>query len=116
MKCQIESDLHLTKMAGVCRFARNLLAKNNAFSLQFSIVKHARCSSVVAGSTQHTLSVKRRIDKTRESALLGGGQKRIEKQHQKVPGVMVVLFTYFSLQQSLFILIDSFIYKNSEHA
>ena len=71
-------------MAGVCRFARNLLVKNRAIALSSSIARHARCMSVVAGSTQHTMSVKKRIDRTRETALLGGGQKRIDKQHQKV--------------------------------
>lgn len=71
-------------MAGVCRFARNLLVRNKAIALTNAISRHVRCMSVVAGSTQHTLSVKRRIDKTREAALLGGGQKRIDKQHQKV--------------------------------
>ncbi|KAH3804211.1 hypothetical protein DPMN_132493 [Dreissena polymorpha] len=66
------------------RIARNVLSRSNVFSLQNIVNKHARCCSVVAGSTQHALSVKRRIDKAREASLLGGGQKRIEKQHQKV--------------------------------
>lgn len=35
------------------------------------------------GSSQHTLSVKNKIDSTKEKALLGGGLKRIEKQHLK---------------------------------
>lgn len=39
---------------------------------------------VVAGSSQHTMSVKNRIEDTKQRALLGGGLKRIEKQHQKV--------------------------------
>lgn len=38
---------------------------------------------MAAGSSQHTLSVKNKIEKTKEKALLGGGQKRIDKQHQK---------------------------------
>jgi hypothetical protein len=32
---------------------------------------------MAAGSSQHTLSVKNKIEKTKEKALLGGGQKRI---------------------------------------
>lgn len=39
---------------------------------------------MAAGSSQHTLSVKNKIEKTKEKALLGGGQNRIDKQHQKV--------------------------------
>ncbi|WAR28002.1 PCCB-like protein, partial [Mya arenaria] len=70
-------------MAAACRFARNFLLKNSAFPKQSAIFRHARCMGVVAGSTQHTLSVKRRIDKARDASLLGGGQKRIDKQHQK---------------------------------
>ncbi len=35
-------------------------------------------------SASHTLSVKTNIEKTREQALQGGGQDRIDKQHQKV--------------------------------
>ena len=34
----------------------------------------------------HTLDVKKNIEKTREKAYLGGGQKRIDKQHKKVRG------------------------------
>ena len=34
----------------------------------------------------HTLTVKKNIEDTREKALLGGGQKRIDKQHKKVLG------------------------------
>ena len=32
----------------------------------------------------HSLAIKERIKDTRERALLGGGQIRIDKQHQKV--------------------------------
>ena len=32
----------------------------------------------------HTLAVKQKIKETKEKALLGGGQRRIDKQHQKV--------------------------------
>ncbi|KAK6194792.1 hypothetical protein SNE40_000348 [Patella caerulea] len=39
--------------------------------------------AVVAGTTEHTLAVRDRIADKRKRALLGGGQKRIEKQHQK---------------------------------
>nr|WDE40207.1 propionyl-CoA carboxylase beta chain [Tegillarca granosa] len=39
--------------------------------------------SVVAGSTEHTMHVRRRIESTKAAALLGGGVKRIEKQHKK---------------------------------
>lgn len=42
-----------------------------------------RCCAVSAGSTEHTLKVRKRIEETRERALLGGGPKRIESQHRK---------------------------------
>ena len=32
----------------------------------------------------HTLAVKEKIKDTKEKALLAGGQRRIDKQHQKV--------------------------------
>ncbi len=35
-------------------------------------------------TASHTLAVKKKIDSTRERAMLGGGQRRIDKQHQKV--------------------------------
>ena len=72
------------KMASLQRFARCFTHKN---LLQFTsnvLIKQSRCCAVVAGSTQHTLSVRKRIEKTREAALQGGGKKRIAKQHEKV--------------------------------
>jgi len=78
-----KSNLDLPNMAAVGRVGR-LLWGCKGFVVPGAITSHARCMSVVAGSTQHTLSVKKRIDKTREASLLGGGQKRIDKQHQKV--------------------------------
>ena len=47
------------------------------------LIQSARCS-MVAGSAQHTLNVRRKIDETKKKAFLGGGEKRIEKQHKKV--------------------------------
>ena len=41
----------------------------------------------VAGSMEQTLSVKHRIDNTRERAYLGGGQRRIDNQHKKVSNI-----------------------------
>ncbi|XP_060606377.1 propionyl-CoA carboxylase beta chain, mitochondrial-like [Ruditapes philippinarum] len=70
-------------MAGVARLTKAVLHKSRLLASSNVILKNARCCSVVAGSTQHTLSVKKRIDKTREASLLGGGEKRIAKQHQK---------------------------------
>ena len=37
-----------------------------------------------AGSLENTLNVKERIEMTRNKALLGGGQNRIDAQHKKV--------------------------------
>ena len=71
-------------MAGILRLGLKAFARNQPIRLQAFSIQQVECSSVVAGSTQHTLSVRKRIDKTREKNLLGGGQKRIEKQHAKV--------------------------------
>ena len=38
----------------------------------------------------HTLAVRDKIAKTRQRAQLGGGQKRIEKQHQRVRPVLTL--------------------------
>jgi len=38
---------------------------------------------VAAGSSQHTLAVRQKINEMRKKALLGGGEKRIESQHKK---------------------------------
>ena len=81
----------LAKMAGTWRITRALFARKQLLSASNIISKNVRCCSVVAGSTQHTLSVKKRIDKTREAALLGGGQKRIDKQHKKVWVIFIQL-------------------------
>ena len=73
-------------MASLQRLGRCFLASTTSF------VKQSRCCAVVAGSTQHTLSVRKRIEKTREAALMGGGKKRIDKQHQKVPALYLAFY------------------------
>ncbi|KAL4219900.1 hypothetical protein ACF0H5_020312 [Mactra antiquata] len=65
------------------RLNRLFNQRNIFLNSQRLILNSVRPCSVVAGSTQHALSVKNRIDKTREASLLGGGAKRIAKQHQK---------------------------------
>lgn len=40
--------------------------------------------SVVAGSAQHTLSVRKKVDELREKSVQGGGARRVEQQHKKV--------------------------------
>jgi hypothetical protein len=37
-----------------------------------------------SSTISHTLKVKQKIKDSREAALLGGGQKRIDNQHKKV--------------------------------
>ncbi|XGW35237.1 hypothetical protein V3C99_018898 [Haemonchus contortus] len=57
----------------VSRFANPLLG------CSYGVQKIARMTSTIA----HTVKVADHIEKTRAKALLGGGQKRIEKQHER---------------------------------
>ncbi|ESO96016.1 hypothetical protein LOTGIDRAFT_116228 [Lottia gigantea] len=72
-------------MASRLAFSRFLLQNVNKQHFKTLQTRNtlARSYAAVAGSTEHTLEVKRRIEDKRERALLGGGQKRIAKQHQK---------------------------------
>lgn len=70
-------------MASVGRFTARLLRNPAVLRAGRQWQQTARCS-VVAGSAQHTLSVRKRIEDMKKAALLGGGQKRIDKQHEKV--------------------------------
>ena len=76
-------------MAALQRFTRCFTHKNLLQLTCNTLIKQSRCCAVVAGSTQHTLSVRKRIEKTREAALLGGGKKRIDKQHEKVTAIQL---------------------------
>lgn len=69
-------------MASVVRFTARLLRNPAVLRAGRQWQQTARCS-VVAGSAQHTLSVRKRIEDMKKAALLGGGQKRIDKQHEK---------------------------------
>lgn len=69
-------------MASLCRFPGSLLKNFASLSRHHEPLQRA-WYCMAAGSSQHTLSVKNKIEKTKEKALLGGGQKRIDKQHQK---------------------------------
>ena len=84
VKTKTEVSLTLRKMAALQRITRCFVQKNLFLCTTKSLIKQTRCCTVVAGSTQHTLSVRKRIERTREAALLGGGLKRIDKQHKKV--------------------------------
>ncbi|XP_041357462.1 propionyl-CoA carboxylase beta chain, mitochondrial-like [Gigantopelta aegis] len=69
-------------MASLLRFSRGFL-RSPSLS-QYIVGNHQRrWSVIVAGSTEHTMGVRKRIYEMREKALLGGGQKRIDKQHKK---------------------------------
>lgn len=70
-------------MASVGRFTARLLRNPAVLRAGRQWQQTALCS-VVAGSAQHTLSVRKRIESMKKAALLGGGQKRIDKQHEKV--------------------------------
>ncbi|XP_046374559.1 propionyl-CoA carboxylase beta chain, mitochondrial-like [Haliotis cracherodii] len=65
-------------MATFMRLSRSLLSRN-----VIPLRSQEKWCAVVAGSTEHTLGVKKRIETTRQRALLGGGQKRIDTQHKK---------------------------------
>ena len=45
-----------------------------------SIIKRWDATATAA----HTLGVRKRIEEARQKALLGGGQKRIDRQHKRV--------------------------------
>lgn len=66
-------------MAGLLRnvgiFARNAVRSQRMFE---NVVSNRMYSS------QLTLTVRRKIEETRKRALEAGGQKRIDKQHEKV--------------------------------
>lgn len=70
-------------MATVCRLTARLF-RNSAVLRQSRQWQQTALCSVVAGSAQHTLSVRKRIENMKKAALIGGGQKRIDKQHAKV--------------------------------
>ena len=42
------------------------------------------------GTAMHTINVKKRIESTRDKAMQGGGQRRIDNQHKKVSGEIKV--------------------------
>ena len=87
----------LIGMATLQRFSRCFLHKNHFLAATTSLIKQTRCCEVVAGSTRHTLSVRRKIEETKEAALQGGGKKRIDKQHQKVSiyiGLQLCIFNF----------------------
>ena len=67
------------KMAGLLRncgiFARNAVRSQRMFDTVISKRLY---------SSELTLAVRKRIEDTRQEALDGGGQKRIDKQHAKV--------------------------------
>ena len=58
--------------------AKICLTAGRSCSLSYNVFTKRWCTAA------HTLEVKEKIEKTRDQALLGGGQKRIDKQHQKV--------------------------------
>ena len=70
-------------MASVGRLAARVL-RNSAFLRSGRQWQQTALNSVVAGSAQQTLSVRKRIEDMKNAALVGGGQKRIAKQHEKV--------------------------------
>ena len=58
--------------------AKICLTASRSCRLGYNVLAKRWCTAA------HTLEVKEKIEKTRDQALLGGGQKRIDKQHQKV--------------------------------
>ena len=63
------------------------LAKTPFFWIKKGLFSQVRISCTLQKrwqTSQHTLSVKKKIDETRDKAYQAGGQKRIEKQHEKV--------------------------------
>lgn len=69
------------------RRLQGLIPKQSASLRCHASIQRAWYSMAAVGSSQHTLSVKNKIDSTKEKALLGGGLKRIEKQHLKVTSI-----------------------------
>ncbi|XP_063426673.1 propionyl-CoA carboxylase beta chain, mitochondrial-like [Mytilus trossulus] len=65
------------------RRLQGLIPKHSVSLRCHASIQRAWYSMAAVGSSQHTLSVKNKIDSTKEKALLGGGLKRIEKQHLK---------------------------------
>lgn len=78
-------------MASVGRLAARLL-RNSAFLRSGRQWQQTALNSVVAGSAQQTLSVRKRIEDMKNAALVGGGQKRIDKQHEKVNQGIIGMF------------------------
>ncbi|XP_064614857.1 propionyl-CoA carboxylase beta chain, mitochondrial-like [Liolophura sinensis] len=66
----------------ISRLGGRIVAKS-ATKQRLFIQQQVRWCAVAAGSTEHTLSVQKRIEKTRAAAVLGGGQRRIDNQHKK---------------------------------
>ncbi|KAK3095970.1 hypothetical protein FSP39_021495 [Pinctada imbricata] len=71
-------------MATICkRLAVNILKSPLSQRQTWMYAPRMWCATMTAGSTEHTLSVKKRIADTKAAALQGGGKKRIQKQHAK---------------------------------
>ncbi|KAK3605575.1 hypothetical protein CHS0354_005880 [Potamilus streckersoni] len=70
-------------MASMYRLLRCFSRDSRLTNTGRHLFLQTRCCAVSAGSTEHTLKVRKRIEETRERALLGGGPKRIESQHKK---------------------------------
>lgn len=77
----------------VCQFSCLVLLLQSSMSVTVinNILCRVRTKHVVLrqyvknnSTAAHTLRIAERIKTTREQALLGGGQKRIDQQHQKV--------------------------------
>ncbi|ELU15042.1 hypothetical protein CAPTEDRAFT_170203 [Capitella teleta] len=64
-------------MARLVLRSGNLFAKNTFFSGLEGTLSKRWCTA------EHTLAVRKKIEETREKALQGGGQKRIDTQHKK---------------------------------
>jgi len=61
----------------------SLLPRVNLSRALFSKRAHQRWMSSTVQGAEHTIRVQNRIKETRANALLGGGQKRIDAQHNK---------------------------------
>lgn len=102
------------------------LLKKSALSPVIQWHNQRAWCSVVAGSTEHTMHVRRRIESTKKAALLGGGVKRIEKQHKKVffrfysPKLNFVVFVHWAIKliseklNKYMYLISCFFYKGQK--
>lgn len=81
-------------MATLCKtFAVNLLKSPLSQRQTWMFAPRLWCATMAAGSTEHTLSVKKRISDTKAAALQGGGPKRIQKQHDKVSSFSLIKFS-----------------------